>query len=735
MKKRYSYEIEGIVQGVGFRPFVYFLAYKYSLKGYVLNNSEGVEIDIEGDYDEILKFEYELKNSLPPLARIDFIRKNEKDLAKYEDFVIKKSENRGAKYTPISPDMSICEDCLKELRDEKNRRYKYPFINCTNCGPRYSIIKTVPYDRKNTSMSVFKMCSFCKEEYENPSDRRYHAQPVSCNECGPEIYLKSVDMRIIEKGNEALKALAKLINKGNIVALKGMGGFHLLCDALNDDAVSELRKRKKRATKPFAVMFKNMEELKEYASICSDEEDAINSIQKPIVIVKKGKKSLSGYVAPNIDRLGVFLPYTPIHLLLFDYLNSPIVATSANRSGDPIVTNESDLIESLGDVADYYLDYNREIINSSDDSVLQIVDRKRVFLRVSRGYTPATFRYEGINERVLALGAHQKNAIAIYLNNQIILSPYIGDLESLKSCDNFEKVIENFKRFYNFEADIIICDKHEGYHSVRYAKKSNKKVIQIQHHYAHILTTMFEHKIGKKVLGVAWDGTGYGDDGTIWGGEFLVCDRRDYKRVAYFEPFVLLGGEKSIKDIKRVALSIIYDLDKDECFEKFFDRFDKFELKILRQLHKKRINSPLCSSVGRIFDAVASIAGICDKVGYDGESGLLLESFYDESIDESYDIYLDKEIIRYKHIFFEILKDNDPEIISTKFINGLAKVIFEIGEKYSLDLVLSGGVFQNKVLLKRVNELSKKFSKKLFLQEKTPVNDASIAIGQLYSII
>jgi len=738
MKKLFRYTIEGIVQGVGFRPFTYQLALSHELFGYVLNNSLGVEIEIEGELEHLEAFNHDLSSKLPPLARIDCIKREENALQDYKSFEIRASNEQTVKQTLISPDMSICDDCLKELRNEKNFRYNYFFINCTNCGPRYSIIKTVPYDRVNTSMSKFKMCPVCEGEYKDPMNRRYHAQPISCPECGPEIFLKDMQGKLLAKNNEAIAKLADLIKKGHIVAMKGMGGFHLICDARHDKTVKELRRRKTRPTKPFAVMFKDINHIKRACYLSEEECNAITSQQRPIVLVKKIKTAniISEHVAPRIDRFGVFLPYTPLHVLLLDELNFPIIATSANRSGEPIIAKESDLIDSLSGVIDYYLDYNREIVNSSDDSLLQMIGDKQLMMRSSRGFTPTSFRYEAkTNKHILAVGAHQKNAIALYLNNQVIFSPYIGDLESVKSCKFFQRTIEVFKRLYNFDPTLIICDKHPTYFSTQWAKKQNVEVKQVQHHYAHILACMFEHKLDKKVLGVAWDGTGYGDDGTIWGGEFLLCDRFSYERVAFFEPFLLLGGDRSIKDIKRIALSMAFDIQEDlsNGFEAIADLFAKSELSILRQMHQKALNSPKCSSVGRLFDAVAVFSGICDKVTYDGESGLIIESLYDENIKECYDFYLDGNIIRYKHVFAQMLQDADAKVIASKFINALVKIFFEITNRYDLDIALGGGVFQNRTLLEKI--LKKATKNNIYFPHKLPINDSSIAIGQLYTYI
>jgi hydrogenase maturation protein HypF len=728
----YKYSIEGIVQGVGFRPFVYTLALQHSLKGFVLNDSSGVKISLEGESENIAMFEKELYSKLPPLARIDNLEKVTAKLENFSEFCITKSLESESKHSLVSPDFAMCSECLSEMRDKNNRRYNYFFTNCTNCGPRYSIIKTVPYDRPNTSMQPFIMCEDCQKEYDNPLDRRYHAQPISCEKCGPTLTLKDMSSNALSTNLEAINDLAKLIKQGNIVAMKGMGGFHLICDATNSKTIKALREKKRRPSKPFAVMMKDIEEIEATCKVNEAEKDRVLSNERPIVLLKTKQNNLSPLIAPFIDRLGVFLAYTPLHVKLLDNLENPIIATSANQSGEPIITNENDLKSKLNGIVDYYLDYNREIVNSSDDSVLQVIDGKDLMMRASRGITPMSMRVKSTEERkILAVGAHQKNAIAIYINNQIILSPYIGDLDNIATVNSFHRTLKTFKEFYGFEPDLIVCDKHPLYETTKWAKQQNIPLVQVQHHYAHILSCMFEHDIDEKVLGVAWDGTGYGDDGTIWGGEFFVCDREKYERVAYFEPFLLLGGDASIKDIKRIALSMILDCEEDEIYSDFFATFNSSQINLLKQIHKKELNAPKCSAVGRLFDMVAVIAGVCEKVSYDGESGLILETLYDKNIKESYNIYLDGKIIKYKHIIKDMIKDEDSSLIASKFINSLANIVSLLSQQYGLKTLLSGGVFQNRTLL----ELILKKDNKTFFQNKLPINDGSVAIGQLTCIL
>lgn len=734
-KERFSYDIEGIVQGVGFRPFIYTLAIRYHLCGFVLNNALGVHIEIEGESFALASFEKSLFDELPPLARIDTWHKKSITCKNDTTFEIVHSVASDNKSSLVLPDMSLCDDCLNELRDPKNRRYNYFFINCTNCGPRYSIIKTVPYDRPFTSMQPFEMCDACKNEYTNPLNRRYHAQPISCSKCGPTLFLRNLHNDLLFTNNEAIVHLAELILKGHIVALKGMGGFHLICDATNDAAVKSLRQRKHRPSKPFAVMFKDKWAIENECEMTQNEEMGVTSLLRPIVLLKRKKQhsKISPLVAPKTDRLGVFLPYTPLHVMLFDHLSIPIVATSANRSGEPIISDADELTRKLGDVIEYYLDYNRDIVHSSDDSVMQFIGEETLIMRSSRGLAPQSFRVDFNDERtILAIGAHQKNAIAIYLNHQMIISPYIGDLDNVATCKLFEKMIDDFTHFYNLKIDVIVGDMHPHYASTQWAKRQALPFHQVQHHYAHILSAMCEHKLDEKVLGIAWDGTGYGEDGTIWGGEFFVCDREGYERVASFEPFLLLGGDASIKDTKRILASLLWQSMGDEADSFLLTLFSEKTLHSLKQIYVKKVNAPWCSSVGRIFDAVAVLCGMHDEVSYDGESGLWLESLYDSTISEAYDIKFDDKTMQYLHIFPEMLQDREPHVIATKFMNAMANIISDIAREYPLKIVLSGGVFQNRTLMEKILSQA---TQKLYFPQQIAINDGGICVGQIYKLL
>ncbi len=545
-------QVKGIVQGVGFRPFVYNLAIKNNLFGWVNNDDRGVNICLEGKESSIKDFIKNLEEFPPALSKIDSIDIKEKFFENFSSFDIKKSLETFNKSTIISPDMAICDDCVNDINDKNNFRFEYALTNCTNCGPRYSIIKTVPYDRINTSMKLFQMCEKCEEEYQNPLNRRYHAQPVSCEECGPKIALydnKNIKLAI---NTNAIIKIAKKIKEGNIVAIKGLGGFHLICDARNDNSVETLRKRKNRPSKPFAVMFKNLNEIKKYTNLSVKEEEIINSKEKPITLVKveenDKKLNLSKYLAPNIDRLGCFIAYTPLHHILFKYLDFPLIATSANLSGEPILRFKDEIINKLGNVVDFILDFNRDIINTCDDSVVQVINNDISVLRNARGFAPTSLRLkEKTPKKILALGANQKSTIALAFEDNLILSPYIGDLDSITSLEYFTRTIDTFKSFYDFKPDILVCDKHPSYESTKWAKSKDIELIQIQHHYAHVLSCMAEYNLDEKVLAFCFDGTGYGDDGNIWGGEVFIANKKEYERVHHLKYFKLLGGEKAVK--------------------------------------------------------------------------------------------------------------------------------------------------------------------------------------------
>ncbi|WP_415398513.1 carbamoyltransferase HypF [Sulfurimonas sp. CS5] len=721
--KRFGFKIFGQVQGVGFRPFVYKIANELNLNGFVKNSEKGVDLELEGEILQIEEFMKILNSDrLPPLANIDKIQQIEIKPLYREQFEIIHSTlsvNNGSKVALVIPDTAICEECLFDTDSPyKLKYYNYFATTCTNCGPRYSIIQTVPYDRENTSMSKFKMCASCEEEYTDPLNRRYHAQPISCNDCGPTL-------------TDTIEKTAEFIKNGKIVAMKGLGGFHIVCDATNDEVIERLRVHKNRPTKPLAIMCKDLEQVKQLASASKKEQELLKSKEAPIVILKKSidaQMKLSDKVAPNIDRIGCFLPYTALHHLLFKHLENPIVATSANLGSEPIIIKAQDIKEKLPFV-DFVLDFDRDIVNGVDDSLVQVVNGNPQMLRLSRGYAPKVIKLPFKSEKkILAVGANAKNAIAFVIEDNIILSPHIGDLGSLKAFEFFERTIETFKRFYDFEPDVIVHDMHPSYETTKWAKKQDKELVEVQHHLAHIYACKAEFGLSGDYLGFSFDGTGYGSDGKLWGGEIFVGETRKYS----FKQLKLLGGEKAIKEPRRVALSMLFDnYSLDEVLSIDLDLVRSFkasEIKILHQSHTKNLNAPLSSSVGRLFDAMASFSNLLQFQSYEGEAGLICEQNYNPDVTKTFEYKIVDGIIDIEFDFF------DKELV-TRFITTLAQIVLDISKQEKMEVILSGGVFQNKTLLELVASGLEKEKIKHYYQQETAINDGGIALGQAYYLL
>ncbi|EAK3919652.1 carbamoyltransferase HypF [Campylobacter coli] len=716
----YKIKISGLVQGVGFRPLVYELALKSKLFGEVRNDGFGVEIILACTQKECQNFIENLKNHLPPLARIDQLIITQISISNYENFSITPSlEN--TKSTPMLSDFALCKECKKEFFDEKNPRFLYPFITCTHCGPRFSIIKNLPYDRCNTTMEALKMCEFCKSEYEDPKNRRFHAQPISCPQCKIDVFLKNKKGEILAQDDEAFKTCAKLLKQGKILAIKGMGGFHLMCDAFNLEAIKELRLRKNRPKKPFALMCRDMSDAKELCFVDEEEEKLLGSILAPIVILK-AKKAFS-LIAPDVDKLGIMLAYTPLHLLLFRYFDGVLVATSANLSGESIIKDEDNLLKKLGNVFDFYLDYAREIHNPSDDSIAQVVNGKTMFLRTSRGLNPTYLEIKSDKKGVfLALGSELKNEFVIFYENKLLISPYIGDLKSVDVHERFFSLLDFFKQSYDLSFDRILCDKHPNF---SYTKEFYN-TYKIQHHYAHFCALYFEYekefKKDEKALGFIFDGTGYGDDGKIWGGEIFIGNLKQYERIAHFENFTLINSD--IKNIQNLALSLIWHYDLEDEAKIFLSKIPKIKLENLKKIHTH--STLQTSSLGRIIDAFGSIVFNMEKISYEAQIGLMCEAFYDENLDFSYELFSKDGEINFKELIEGALKDEKTKAITGMF-NALANFIIDFSKDYDLKVLLSGGVFQNKTLLQILK--AKNFD--FLVSLKYPCNDSSIALGQM----
>ena len=736
----YKFSIFGLVQGVGFRPFVYSLALKHKLFGEVYNDSQGVKIFLSGNENSILDFEHELKTNLPPLARIDKIIKTKISGISYNDFKITSSKNT-SKFSPILPDFAICNDCKSEFYDKNSRFFHYPFINCTNCGPRQSIIKKLPYDRANTTMSKFKMCQTCQNEYENPLNRRFHAQPISCEKCGISLILKDNQAKILDKNDfeNLAKKVANLLENGAIFAIKGLGGFHLVCDAFNKNSIQKLRELKHRPKKPFAIMCKDLKMALEIAEISQKEAEILESKIKPIVILKlKSSSKIPSNLAPNLDKIGIFLAPTGLNLLIFEYFKNPIIATSANLSGEPIISNEINLYKKLGNVFDYALDNDREILNPSDDSIVQIIDKKAFYLRTSRGINPKIFLTNfKVKGTFLAIGSELKNQFVIYKNSQIFISAYIGDLKNVATFERFKKMLDLFIKSYDLKFDAVIADKHPSFLHTKYFKEKGYKIYNIQHHYAHLISNLYENfsddltksnkNSDKQHLGFCFDGTGYGDNAKIWGGEVFIFNGYKYSRKYHFDEFLLLGGDKSIKEIYRLAYAIFkkYDIDT-----KLLNIEPKLEKK-LNLIYTKEINSYYTSSLGRVFDAFYSLIFGVSKISYDAQAGMIMEKFYDKSCKESYKFEIENEKIIFKDAFLNALKESDKKVSISKFINGLVDLIIKISIKEKLDVILSGGVFQNKILVEILIAKFKENGIKYYFNQTYPTNDSGIALGQM----
>jgi hydrogenase maturation protein HypF len=642
--------VKGIVQGVGFRPFVYRMANELNLLGTVLNNHLGVTIELQGNEAKINAFIETLQQSPPPLARIDSVEQLPiSTLSSFNEFSIIESQALTGEHAnvAISADKSICQDCLDEIQDPNNRHYQYPFTNCTNCGPRYTIIKALPYDRCNTAMSGFDMCEQCRSAYTNPLNRRYHAQPVSCPQCGPQLQLSVLNPTFSPLNHDdALTQTAELIKRGAIVAIKGLGGFHLVCDASNDEAVRELRKRKKRPAKPLAIMVKDLSQAQECVYGNETEWTVLSSAEKPITLMYKQKQNslgLSELLAPGIDRLGVFLPYTPLHHLLMDKLDNPIVATSANRSGEPIIGNKAQIEQHLAHVVDAILDHNRAIINACDDSVVQVINQQLQVIRLARGYAPLTInmsKSEAIQagaHSLLAVGAQQKNAVAFGVDHSLMLSPHIGDLFSLEAQQYFHQSLATFKRLYEFNPSHIIHDKHPQYAPSQWAINYQlqhdmpaKQCIGIQHHYAHVLAVMAVHQHIAPVFGVSFDGTGLGDDGVLWGSEVMLADINGFTTLAHFSEFKLIGGEQAIKQPVRILLALLFEqLSLEQVLAlpiKAIIRLGEQTVINLHRLWRNNSHCIACRSVGRLFDALAVGLNLLEYNQYEGQAGMMIET-------------------------------------------------------------------------------------------------------------
>jgi len=751
--RRVLVKVQGIVQGVGFRPFIYQLARRCRLNGWVRNQSDGVEIEVAGSAESVRGFIVSISSEPPPLARIVKVETTDLPYQDLEEFRIIGSRALESRSTLISPDVCTCRDCLNELLDSRDRRFRYPFINCTNCGPRYTIIKDIPYDRDKTTMAQFKMCPECRLEYDNPLDRRFHAQPNACPKCGPQVWLEDARGNVIARGDEAVVKTVALLHSGSVISIKGLGGFHLAVRATDQAAVSRLRGRKIREEKPFAVMFPELEELRRYCCLNDREEELLNSPARPIVLLVRRRDRvdppIAESVAPKNRYLGAFLPYTPLHYLLFE--NAPyraLVMTSGNQSDEPIVMENEDARVRLNGIADYFLFHDRDIYMRCDDSVTRVLGGYPRPMRRARGYAPSPIFLRDPVPPVLGAGAELKNTVCLTRGKEAFLSQHIGDLENLETLRSFEHSIAHLERILEIEPQLVVHDMHPDYLNTQWAlKRHDLPRLAVQHHHAHIAAVMAERGLDGPVVGLALDGTGYGTDGTIWGGEILRVDNIGFQRLGHFRQVALPGGAKAIKEPWRTAVSYLWSIDAENVERRYADlltvRPDR-DIRIILQMLSRALNCPLTSSCGRLFDAAAALCGIRQSVNYEGQAAIELEQaiepddgLYQGGLETGPDCILIDQFPIIEALVDDVRQGVRVGRIAARFHNGLIKVLCEAaaiaaGRTGLTRIALSGGVFQNAYISDRLERDLSRMGLEVYSHMEVPANDACISLGQAW---
>ena len=739
--------VKGVVQGVGFRPFVHRLAIRYGLAGWVRNEAGEVRIQIEGGGRNVRAFLRDLETSAPPLTRIDSLEKLPRELCNATDFTIVESTDQPDRRQPVSPDVAICEACKAELFDPQNRRYRYPFITCTDCGPRYTVIEAMPYDRARTSMRVFEQCPDCMREYVTPSDRRYHSETNSCPACGPTLWLEYPrDVSSAATGAAALELAANVLADGKILAVRGLGGFHLACDAASEDAVVRLRERKCRESKPLAVMVRSVEQARAIAEIGEQEELLLGSRERPIVLARKSA-TLAQSVSPGLDTVGVMTAYTPLHHLLLDLVQRPLVMTSGNISEEPIATDNEDARRRLRDIADAFLLHNREIVARYDDSVIRLVDDTPVFLRRARGYAPLPVAMPLATPfPLVAVGPHLKNTFTVAHEGTAYVSQHIGDLENLETLEHFRQSLDAFSRLFRVEPGIAVRDCHPGYLSTRIAEELElEPIISVQHHHAHVAAVAAEHGFTGKVIGVAYDGTGYGDDGTVWGAEIMVADLAGYERRCQLRYAPLAGGDVAARRPWRSALGYLsLDRSAEDAFRLAFDGIQQGERTLAEQQIERNLNAPLASSMGRLFDAAAAVLGTRLVSHYEGQAAMELEAMADTACVQPLPFpILDREdgtwqldpIPLLAALGESRLQGEDVHHLASQFHESVATATSEVVRRLRdctgiTTVALGGGVFQNARLLASLRRQLSDAGFRLLVPRLLSPNDGAISYGQ-----
>ncbi|MFW6323502.1 MAG: carbamoyltransferase HypF [Desulfovibrionales bacterium] len=754
--------ISGRVQGVGFRPTVYRLALQMDLTGWVKNSPQGVVLEIQGENEAVTRFPQALAHALPPLARITSLEEENKEPDSEEkNFTIQTSTGGTGHDVLISPDVATCPDCTREILDPADRRYGYPFTNCTNCGPRYTITRSIPYDRSQTSMACFPMCPDCLREYEDPLDRRFHAQPNACPVCRPRVWLTDSSGALLCRDREALEACAQRLSLGEIGAVKGLGGFHLACDAMDEISVDRLRRRKKRWGKPLAVMVRDVESVGMLAHVSPEEEKWLTGIERPIVLLKtKDHSLLADSISPDTDRLGIMLPYTPLHHLLLEHLarfvpqDRPpaLVMTSGNLSSEPIALGNREAVSRLGSIADFLLLHNRDILVRCDDSVIRVNPESGTpeFFRRARGFTPVPVFLPEKGPSVLGTGPQLKNTLCVTKDDQAFVSQHIGDMENLETLEFFHEIRKHLLDILRTSPELLVADLHPDYLTTRYAREQkDHPFLQLQHHAAHIYAVLAEHRIKQPVLGLALDGTGYGEDGTLWGGECLLVDpsKAYHRRLGCFAPVRLPGGDAAIIEPWRTAQSYLHELGVREPGKITWSWLPEFSqaARLLPQLLEKNINSPVTTSCGRLFDAVCALLGYRHKIAYEGQAAILLEKNQDRSHQGTYacPVRMDGEILildtlaLFSQVYADWCRSVPNPIISRRFhlglINGIADWASRLAEETNLEMVaLSGGVMQNLTMSTELPKILREHGLKPLVHTQVPPNDACISLGQAY---
>lgn len=752
-RRRVIIRVGGIVQGVGFRPFIFQLAHEHRLQGWVRNQPDGVEIDVSGPSVRIDRLIRDITARTPPLARILSLVVEEKPPIACEGFAIVESLASEGRSTLISPDVCVCADCLRELLDPQDRRFLYPFINCTNCGPRYTIIKDIPYDRNRTTMAGFTMCAACLAEYEDPANRRFHAQPNACWECGPQVWLEESAGTLMARGLEAVRDAVGLLEKGAVLAVKGLGGFHLAVPAADEAHVSRLRRRKIREEKPFAVMFRDLDAVREVCSLSDRESELLLTAARPIVLLRRREDlpapPIAPSVAPDNKFLGAFLPYTPLHHLLFQNSRyAALVLTSGNQSDEPIVTDNEEARERLRNIADYFLFHNRDIYLRCDDSVTRVLRGEPRPIRRARGYVPAPIFLRESLPPVLGVGAELKNTVCLTRGREAFLSQHVGDLENLETLHSFEHTVDHLSRILEVQPRLIACDLHPDYLSTQWAlARHDLPRVTVQHHHAHIASVVAERNLSGPVLGLAMNGTGYGPDGTIWGGEILWVEDDRFQRLGHFRHLRMPGGAQAIREPWRMALSALWALNPEgveDEYRDFLERWPREKVTVTLQMLRKGFHSPATSSCGRLFDAVAALAGIRHTITYEGQAAIQLEQAvidheecYRGRVTQENGTWILDGLDMIRAVVRDVRCGLPTGIIAARFHNGLSTLLAdaaaEIGTAVGIrNIALSGGVFQNATLLERLEPELERLGFSVFSHFEVPANDACIALGQAY---